>query len=97
MVIHYATVEERHVICYESLSDMSSLHWCVIGDFNDRPYQEDKKKKNGVHPHPNWLFIRFRQHGLDNNRRCHKLNEKHAKLLIQEESFKKAMRKGTLA
>jgi hypothetical protein len=32
------------------LRDMSTLPWCVIGDFNDLLSQEDKK---GLLPHPN--------------------------------------------
>jgi hypothetical protein len=39
------------------LRDMSSLPWCVIGDFNDLLAQEDKK---GLLPHPNWLCTGFR-------------------------------------
>ncbi|GAU39014.1 hypothetical protein TSUD_378900 [Trifolium subterraneum] len=39
------------------LRDMSTLPWCVIGDFNDLLSQEDKK---GLLPHPNWLCSGFR-------------------------------------
>jgi hypothetical protein len=39
------------------LRNMSSLPWCIIGDFNDLLSQEDKI---GHHPHPNWLFSGFR-------------------------------------
>ncbi|PNX98658.1 ribonuclease H, partial [Trifolium pratense] len=39
------------------LRDMSSLPWCIIGDFNDLLSQEDKL---GSHPHPNWLCTGFR-------------------------------------
>ncbi|KAK2373901.1 hypothetical protein QL285_074903 [Trifolium repens] len=37
---------------------MSSIPWCIIGDFNDLLSQADKK---GIHPHPNWLCVGFRQ------------------------------------
>ncbi|PNX66122.1 endonuclease/exonuclease/phosphatase family protein, partial [Trifolium pratense] len=37
---------------------MSFLPWCIIGDFNDILSQEDKQ---GNHPHPNSLCMRFRQ------------------------------------
>jgi endonuclease/exonuclease/phosphatase family metal-dependent hydrolase len=40
------------------LVNMSSIPWCIIGDFNDLLSQEDKK---GIHPHPNWLCMGFRQ------------------------------------
>jgi hypothetical protein len=36
---------------------MSSLSWCVIGDFNDLLSQDDKR---GLLPHPNWLCMGFR-------------------------------------
>jgi hypothetical protein len=36
---------------------MSTLPWCVIGDFNDLLSQDDKK---GYLPHPNWLCTGFR-------------------------------------
>ncbi|GAU34086.1 hypothetical protein TSUD_255820 [Trifolium subterraneum] len=39
------------------LRDMSTLPWCVIGDFNDLLSQEDKR---GLLPHPNWLCSGFR-------------------------------------
>ncbi|PNX81632.1 endonuclease/exonuclease/phosphatase family protein, partial [Trifolium pratense] len=39
------------------LRNMSSLPWCIIGDFNDLLSQEDKV---GNHPHPNWLCTGFR-------------------------------------
>ncbi|CAJ2637965.1 unnamed protein product [Trifolium pratense] len=40
------------------LVNMSPVPWCIIGDFNDLLSQEDKK---GIHPHPNWLCMVFRQ------------------------------------
>ena len=40
------------------LRDMSSLPWCIIGDFNDLLSQQDKA---GIHPHPNWLCMGFRE------------------------------------
>ncbi|GAU35928.1 hypothetical protein TSUD_69610 [Trifolium subterraneum] len=40
------------------LGSMSSIPWCVIGDFNDLLSQADKK---GIHPHPNSLCMGFRQ------------------------------------
>ncbi|GAU48556.1 hypothetical protein TSUD_405720 [Trifolium subterraneum] len=40
------------------LGNMSSLHWCIIGDFNDLLSQKDKR---GNLPHPNWLCMGFRQ------------------------------------
>ncbi|XP_058776806.1 uncharacterized protein LOC131651153 [Vicia villosa] len=43
---------------------MSSLPWCVIGDFNDLLSQQDK---NGRLPHPNWLCSGFRQAVSDCN------------------------------
>lgn len=42
-----------HEIC-----DMSSILWCIIGDFNDLLTQQDK---HVIHPHPNWLCVGFRQ------------------------------------
>jgi hypothetical protein len=36
---------------------MSSIPWCIIGDFNDLLSQEDKI---GLHPHPNWFCSGFR-------------------------------------
>ncbi|GAU14634.1 hypothetical protein TSUD_96980 [Trifolium subterraneum] len=39
------------------LRDMSTLPWCVIGDFNDLLSQEDKRE---LLPHPNWLCSGFR-------------------------------------
>ncbi|GAU39328.1 hypothetical protein TSUD_60790 [Trifolium subterraneum] len=38
--------------------NMSSIPWCINGDFNDLLSQSDKK---GTHPHPNGLFMGFRQ------------------------------------
>jgi len=35
-----------------ALRNMSSLPWCIIGDFNDLLSQQDKA---GIHPYPNWL------------------------------------------
>ncbi|GAU30144.1 hypothetical protein TSUD_360370 [Trifolium subterraneum] len=40
------------------LGNMSSIPWCIIGDFNDLLSQADKK---GIHPHPNGLCMGFRQ------------------------------------
>ncbi|GAU43245.1 hypothetical protein TSUD_241360 [Trifolium subterraneum] len=40
------------------LGNMSSIPWCIIGDFNDLLSQADKK---GIHPHPNGLCMEFRQ------------------------------------
>ncbi|GAU47759.1 hypothetical protein TSUD_387180 [Trifolium subterraneum] len=40
------------------LGNMSSIPWCIIGDFNDLLAQADKK---GIHPHPNGLCMGFRQ------------------------------------
>ncbi|GAU45528.1 hypothetical protein TSUD_400750 [Trifolium subterraneum] len=37
---------------------MSSIPWCIIGDFNDLLSQADKQ---GIHPHPNGLYMGFRQ------------------------------------
>ncbi|GAU27989.1 hypothetical protein TSUD_373850 [Trifolium subterraneum] len=37
---------------------MSSLSWCIIGDFTDLLSQVDKR---GNLPHPNWLCMGFRQ------------------------------------
>ncbi|PNX87387.1 endonuclease/exonuclease/phosphatase family protein [Trifolium pratense] len=39
------------------LRDMSTLQWCVIGDFNDLLSQADKR---GLLSHPNWLCSEFR-------------------------------------
>jgi hypothetical protein len=39
------------------LRDMSTLPWCIIGDFNDLLSQDDKQGRN---PHPNWLCEGFR-------------------------------------
>jgi len=36
--------------------EMSSLPWCIIGDFNDLLSQHDKA---GIHPHLNWLCMGF--------------------------------------
>ncbi|GAU36753.1 hypothetical protein TSUD_318520 [Trifolium subterraneum] len=41
-----------------ALGNMSSIPWCIIGDFNDLLSQTDKK---GIHPHPNGLCMGFRQ------------------------------------
>ncbi|GAU30401.1 hypothetical protein TSUD_364470 [Trifolium subterraneum] len=41
-----------------SLGNMSSIPWCIIGDFNDLLSRSDKK---GIHPHPNGLCMGFRQ------------------------------------
>ncbi|GAU20296.1 hypothetical protein TSUD_337770 [Trifolium subterraneum] len=41
-----------------ALGNMSSIPWCIIGDFNDLLSQADKK---GIHPHPNGLCMGFRQ------------------------------------
>lgn len=43
------------LICRLAL--VSSLPWCVIGDFNDLLYNFDKE---GVHPHPEYLMRGFR-------------------------------------
>jgi len=40
------------------LRDMSTLPYCVVGNFNDLFSQHDKF---GIHPHPNWLCIGFRE------------------------------------
>ncbi|KEH38229.1 hypothetical protein MTR_2g064335 [Medicago truncatula] len=40
------------------LRDISSLSWCIIGDFNDLLSQQHKA---GIHHHPNWLCISFRE------------------------------------
>ncbi|GAU36575.1 hypothetical protein TSUD_362450 [Trifolium subterraneum] len=40
------------------LRNMSSIPWCIIGDFNDLLSQADKK---GIHPHPNGLCMGFKQ------------------------------------
>lgn len=39
-----------------ALSKLSSIPWCVVGDFNDMLYVEDKE---GVHPHPHALLEGF--------------------------------------
>jgi len=54
-----------------------------------------KIKKKGVHPHPNWLCIGFRQHSLDNNRRYRKLNENNVVLTTPntKEEIKQALLK----
>lgn len=41
-----------------ALSKLSSLPWCILGDFNDLLYSSDKR---GVHPHPNALMEGFRK------------------------------------
>ncbi|CAJ2669980.1 unnamed protein product [Trifolium pratense] len=46
------------------LVNVSPVPWCIIGDFNDLLSQEDKK---GIHPHPNWLCMGFRQAIADCN------------------------------
>ncbi|XP_058741383.1 uncharacterized protein LOC131613755 [Vicia villosa] len=46
------------------ISSMSSLPWCIIGDFNDMLSQQDK---HGIHPHPNWLCNGFRDTVSDYN------------------------------
>ncbi|GAU16656.1 hypothetical protein TSUD_326060 [Trifolium subterraneum] len=40
------------------LGNMSSIPWCIIGDYNNLLSQADKK---GIHPHPNGLCMGFRQ------------------------------------
>ncbi|XP_058746447.1 uncharacterized protein LOC131619359 [Vicia villosa] len=40
------------------LRELSSVPWCVIGDFNDLLSQRDKV---GLHQHPNWLCAGFRE------------------------------------
>ncbi|GAU10532.1 hypothetical protein TSUD_422890, partial [Trifolium subterraneum] len=45
-----------------ALGNMSSIPWCIIGDFNDLLSQADKK---GIHPHPNGLCMGFRQEVSD--------------------------------
>ncbi|GAU43015.1 hypothetical protein TSUD_28340 [Trifolium subterraneum] len=40
------------------LRNMSSIPWCIIGDFNDLLSHADKK---GIHPHLNGLCMGFRQ------------------------------------
>jgi len=37
---------------------MSSLPWCIIGDYNDLLSQQDKF---GIHPHLNWFCNGFRE------------------------------------
>lgn len=37
--------------------DMSNLPWCIIEDFKDLLSQDDKQ---GIHPYPNCLCMRFR-------------------------------------
>ncbi|XP_074336668.1 uncharacterized protein LOC141673834 [Apium graveolens] len=39
------------------LSTVSTLPWCIMGDFNDLLYPTDKE---GTHPHPNYLMNGFR-------------------------------------
>ena len=36
---------------------MSSIPWCIMGDFNDLLYAADKKGKN---PHPQYLLDGFK-------------------------------------
>ncbi|GAU28887.1 hypothetical protein TSUD_293390 [Trifolium subterraneum] len=45
-------------VFWKDSSNMSSIPWCIIGDFNDLLSQADKK---GIHPHPNGLCMGFRQ------------------------------------
>lgn len=40
------------------LANISTLPWCIMGDFNDLLYSADKK---GKHPHPNSLMEGFRK------------------------------------
>nr|XP_017245467.1 PREDICTED: uncharacterized protein LOC108217129 [Daucus carota subsp. sativus] len=47
------------LIC--KLATLSTLPWCVMGDFNDLLYSTDKE---GIHPHPEHLMRGFR-HALD--------------------------------
>lgn len=42
--------------------DMPMLSWCIIGDFNNMLSQEEKQ---GIHPHPNWLYAGFRNVVVD--------------------------------
>ncbi|XP_058776514.1 uncharacterized protein LOC131650817 [Vicia villosa] len=46
----WALLRELHV--------MSTLPWCIIGDFNDLLSQNDKR---GLHPHPDWLCSGFQE------------------------------------
>ena len=46
------------------IRDMSNIPWCIIDDFNDLLTQQDKQ---GIHPHPNWLCVGFRQAVSDCN------------------------------
>lgn len=46
------------------LSSMADNPWCVIGDFNDLLSQDDKV---GIHLHPNWLCVGFREAVSDYN------------------------------
>lgn len=41
-----------------NLASMSSIPWCIIGDFNDLLMAEDKK---GRVEHPPWLISGFRE------------------------------------
>ncbi|GAU28731.1 hypothetical protein TSUD_372380 [Trifolium subterraneum] len=41
-----------------ALGNISSIPWCIIGEFSDLLSQADKK---GIHPHPNSLCMGFRQ------------------------------------
>ncbi|GAU51605.1 hypothetical protein TSUD_414370 [Trifolium subterraneum] len=45
-------------VFWKDSSNMSSIPWCIIGDFNDLLSQANKK---GIHPHPNGLCMGFRQ------------------------------------
>jgi len=42
----------------KKLRDMSSLPWCIIGDFNDFLSQQDKLV---IHAHQNWLCNGFHE------------------------------------
>ncbi|KAI5383970.1 hypothetical protein KIW84_071091 [Lathyrus oleraceus] len=46
------------------IRNMLNTHWCIIGDFNDLLTQQDNQ---GIHPHPKWLCVGFRQAVTDYN------------------------------
>ncbi|XP_074324401.1 uncharacterized protein LOC141661315 [Apium graveolens] len=49
------------LIC--NLAQLSTLPWCMVGDFNDLLYATDKK---GIHPHPEYLMRGF-QNAIDSS------------------------------
>lgn len=54
LTCYYGYPEECKLEIY--FMKMSSVPWCIEGDFNDMSSQEDKQC---IHPHPNWLCVGF--------------------------------------